>query len=442
MASNLNVVSLEERARALAERNGGPAGVDALTVTQFYGQVERAVLSAFSRSLWITGEIRSLKVLPKGHCFIDLVDPANANEPGAPVLSVKCWSTKWRSVKNSLDQLGVNLEVGMVVRVRGDVGFYKARGTVDFTLSELDTEALLGKVAAERARLIQALVDEDLFDRQKRLSSPLLPLRIGLVASPGTEGCNDFLGQLEASGMAFAVTLVPSAVQGADAPASIARAIAFLQTRPLDVVVLVRGGGSKADLATFDTEPVVRAVATSNIPVVTGIGHTGDLSLADEVAHRYFITPTECGQSLGRQVREFWERNIDRGARIARLAAHRVEREEQVVGHHRQQLGTFARLSLVRHGDRLLQRRGRLVELARRKMETEAEGLAQRRRLLNAYDYQRLLERGYSLTRDANGVIVRSVADLAPGSTLVTQLADGAVTSSVVEVASAGVGEP
>lgn len=82
------------------------------------------------------------------------------------------------------------------------------------------------------------------------------------------------------------------------------------------------------------------------------------------------------------------------------------------------------------------------MELARRKMETEAEGLAQRRRLLNAYDYQRLLERGYSLTRDANGVIVRSVADLAPGSTLVTQLADGAVTSNVVEVASAGVGEP
>ena len=82
---------------------------------------------------------------------------------------MKCWSTRWRSVRSTLDRLGITLDAGMVVRVRGEVQFYKARGTVDFILSELDTDALLGKVAAERARLIKALVDEGLFDRQRRL---------------------------------------------------------------------------------------------------------------------------------------------------------------------------------------------------------------------------------------------------------------------------------
>ena len=139
--------------------DAGPGGADALTITELYSRVDRALKSAFSDELWITGEIRSMKVLTRGHCFIDLVDPTNAQDTGAPTLNVKCWSTQWRSVRTTLDRLGIALEAGMVVRARGEVQFYKARGSVDFILRELDTDALLGKVAAERARLIKALVD-------------------------------------------------------------------------------------------------------------------------------------------------------------------------------------------------------------------------------------------------------------------------------------------
>ena len=199
------------------------------TVAELYERVERAVRGAFPSEVWITGEVRSMKVLTKGHCFLDLVDPAQAGDPGAPTLSAKCWSGTWRSVRSALDRIGVALEAGMVVRVRGDVGLYKARGTVDFTVREIDTEALLGRVAAERARLVKALVDEDLYDRQRRLPLPVVPLRIGLVASPGTEGCNDFLGGLRGSGLAFDVRLAPTAVQGTEAPASVAAAVAGLQ---------------------------------------------------------------------------------------------------------------------------------------------------------------------------------------------------------------------
>ena len=300
------------------------AGTDALSITEFYNRVDRALRSAFSSELWITGEIRTMKVLPKGHCFIDLVDPTNAQDSGAPTLNVKCWSTRWRSVRSTLDSLGITLDAGMVVRARGKVEFYKARGTVDFILSELDTDALLGKVAAERARLIKALVDEGLFDRQRRLQVAALPLRVGLVASPDTEGYNDFLGGLRSSGMAFEVTVAPTAVQGKVAPARVAAAISNLQTEPLDVIVVVRGGGSKADLAAFDQERVARAIATSVVPVWTGIGHTGDQSVADEVANRSFITPTECGQELALLALDYWRRVEDAGTAVARLAHEQV----------------------------------------------------------------------------------------------------------------------
>ena len=110
------------------------------------------------------------------------------------MLKVVCWSSRWGKVRSTLDQLGIVLDAGMVVRVRGEVQLYKPRGDISFILSELDTDALLGKVAAERARLVKALVDEDLFDRNRRLPVPGPALRVGLVASPGTEGFRDFMG--------------------------------------------------------------------------------------------------------------------------------------------------------------------------------------------------------------------------------------------------------
>ena len=465
---------LESRAQRLLADHAGP---DALSITEFYRRVDRSIRSSFPDDLWVTGEIRSIKVLPRGHCFIDLVDPTNAQDSGAPTLNVKCWSTRWRSVRSTLDRLGIVLDSGMVVRAKGEVQFYKARGTVDFILSELDTDALLGKVAAERARLIKALVDENLFDRQQRLPVPSLPLRVGLVASPDTEGCNDFLGGLDASGLAFTVTIAPTAVQGKAAPNRIARALTKLQHEPLDVIVVVRGGGSKADLSAFDSEPVARAIATSDVPVWTGIGHTGDQSVADEVANRAFITPTECGQELARLATEFWRAGMEAGLIIGRLSRDLLGRSEHALDRHRHGMVTGARSQLDRHADRLvhrstsvrgavrsqldahghlLQARGRLVArsslrsldtgraaldvraqrlagLPNQRLQVEEIRTAQWRRLLGAYDYRRQLERGYSVTRDASGRVVRSAAELPPGSRMVTRLADGDVASIVTE---------
>jgi exodeoxyribonuclease VII large subunit len=362
-----------------------------------------------------------------------------------------------------------------VVRVRGEVQLYKPRGDISFILSEFDTDALLGKLAAERARVIKALTDEGLLDRNRSLPIPAVPLRVGLVASPGTEGYRDFLGQLEASGFAFDVRAVATQVQGRDAHKTVARAVRALASTDCDLIVVVRGGGSKADLAAFDSEVVARAIATSDVPVWAGIGHTGDQSVADEVANRSFITPTECGQELARRAETYWVTALEAGAVLGRLADELVVRNDDHLGRARRRLATGARMQLGRHGDRLAHRasavRGQvqgqldvhgqllsgqgvaiakaavravedadrfvvrcatlLAALPERRLEVDERQITQWRRLLAAYDYQRQLERGYSVTRDATGAVVRSVATVTTGDRLVTQVADGALASVV-----------
>jgi len=452
-------VTLEERARRLARGAAAPGtGLpDAMSIAELYDQVDRAVRSAFPDDVWITGEVRSMNVLRNGHCFLDLVDPTQGDDPGAPKLNAKCWAGTWRGVKASLDKLGIALEVGMVVRARGKVELYKARGSVDFILRELDTEALMGRVAADRARLVQALVDEDLYDRQRRLRPPVVPLRVGLVASQGTEGYHDFLGQLEASGLAFRVTHVQSAVQGSDAPEQLANAVRALQAVAVDVIAVVRGGGAKADLAAFDHETVARAVAAADVPVWTGIGHTNDISVVDEVAQRACITPTECGRELANLVLSSWQRIEDAGLRLARLVAHGADREAVALAGRRRALATGSRAQLDRQADRLATVRASLERSATAVVESSRTGLANRsaraaagavqaldlatlratqhRRLLGAYDVDRQLERGWSVTRLPDGSVLRSVADLHPGTVLVTQLADGTLTSEVTGTA-------
>ena len=286
---------------------------ETLSIRDLYRRIDHALRAALPGEVWITGEVRSVTVSSKGLCYIELVDPVHGRISSAPVVKVVCWSRRWATIQAALRRLGIVLEAGMVVRVRGAVQLYQPRGEISFVLSDLDIDALVGKVAAERARLIKALVDEDLFERNRRIPVPTVPLRIGLVASPGTEGYRDFMGCLDSSGMAFSVRAIPTQVQGHVASRSVASALRRLQSSECELIVVVRGGGSKVDLAIFDAEPVARAIAGSSKPVWTGIGHTGDQSVADQVANRSFITPTECGQELARLVTSFWSAGVAAG---------------------------------------------------------------------------------------------------------------------------------
>jgi exodeoxyribonuclease VII large subunit len=437
---------------------------DVLSIATLLDQVQAAITRAFPRGqlLWVRGEVQSITDRT-GHCYIDLVDPDAPRGRDAKVLKINCWQRTWVPMKAALAGQGIVLEVGTVVTLRGRVEFYAPRAQVNFIAVDVDVDALLGRLAARRAALLKTLEAEGLLRRNGALSVPALALRIGVVASPGTEGFNDFVGQLVGSGLAFDIVVVPAQVQGTAAPAALARGITALARAACDVVVLVRGGGSKADLGAFDSEPVARAIALCPVPVWTGIGHTGDQSVADIVAGRAFVTPTECGQELVLRAGGWWESVAAVADRVLGRATEVLEGAVQRDRSTRARLGQATRHQLHRHAERLDGRARRVASQARRQLDVAALSVQQRsariapcahgavghhaerleswRRLLSAYNVDRQLERGYTLTVGEDGHIVRSATALEPGSMLVTRFADGRAVSGVqsVELTTAGV---
>ena len=431
---------------------------DALSIASLLAQVQVALGGMFprGRGVWVRGEIQTISDHRSGHCYMDLVDPDSSRGRERPVLKVNCWRTTWGPIRRMLAGQGVTLQPGMVVTLRGRVELYAARSQVNFVAAEIDVSALLGRMAAQRAALLKTLETEGLLRRNAGLPVPEVPLVVGLVASPRTEGFEDFLGQLAGSGLAFVVRLAPVQVQGPRAPASIAAALAAVARSACDLTVVVRGGGAKADLAAFDTEIVARAVADHPLPIWTGIGHTGDQSVTDLVANRAFITPTACGQELVRRVAAFHETVADAGVRLRHRAIEAMEQARTGHLHARRRLVGSARGQLRHHGERivgharrlgvhahrhvedgraLLERRvGRLGTLSVAAVDRHEERLHSLRRLIGAYDLERQLERGYSLTLDDDGRIVRSVSSLRVGQRLHTRFADGSVHSRVDSV--------
>jgi exodeoxyribonuclease VII large subunit len=372
------------------------------------------------------------------------------------VLKVKCWRTSWEPISAGLARQGVALEPGMVVVIRGTLDFYKPRAELGFLLSEVDVAAILGRLAQRRAALLELLKSEGLLLRNRRLAVPPVPLRVGLVASPGTEGHSDFVGQLTGSQYAFDIVLAAASVQGRQAPSSISGALVALARRGCDIAVVVRGGGSKADLAAFDTEPVARAMTMMPIPVWVGIGHTGDQSVADIVANRSFVTPTECGQELVSHVALWWESVTDRAGVVSRRALQVLDDASERDGAMRHRLVRCALQQLQRHNERVDACADRLARIVPRQVEACAAHLSTRavrigslagagldrqtdrvaasRRLLAAYDLERQLERGYTLTLDSSGRLLRSAGELNPGDVVSTRFADGSARSAVQDV--------
>ena len=319
---------------------------DVLSIGGLYEQVEHALAQAFprTRQLWVRGEIHHLSDHRSGHLYLELTDPddsAGRSGPrgrgGLPTLNVKCWRTTWAPLRHALAKEGIELAEGMIVVLRGSLDLYRAKGELSLVLAEIDVTAILGRMAAQRAALLRKLELEGLLGANAALAVPDVTMHVGLVASPGTEGCNDFLGRLTESSFGFRVSFVPVSVQGTHAPASIARALHFLSRSDCDIIALVRGGGSRADLAAFETEIVARAVARSTKPVFTGIGHTGDETVADIVAARSCITPTECGHAIALSTHQWWSAHVAAPAdalarRVPAFLAEAQRRDAQARG--------------------------------------------------------------------------------------------------------------
>jgi exodeoxyribonuclease VII large subunit len=390
-----------------ANHSGDRIADSAQSVSELINAIN-AVLTRQFRDVWVYGEVGKVSQPSSGHVYFDLVED---NDGEKHVISVKLWRGVRQRLMPKMQQHDMDIVSGIKVRIRGTPDVYGASGQFGFKMSDIDPRFTLGDLAAQRDEIIAKLKLEGLYDRNRHLALPLVPLSIGVVTSKGSAAHADFLKTLEESNIGFTVTLCDVRVQGDGSAEQVAAAITLLGSQPLvDVVAVIRGGGSRTDLATFDNEIVARAVATCKAPVFTGIGHDVDKSIADEVAFSWNKTPTACAVAIVERVNEF-VRQVDSAAqRIANVVLAALANSERRVANA---VGRLRTLRLT------------VLDAAKSRIDLLATEVA-------GFDPVVLMRRGWSITYNADGKVLKSVKQAKRGEGLTTRVADGAIVSTVV----------
>jgi exodeoxyribonuclease VII large subunit len=440
-----------------------PSERDVYTVSRLNREV-KILLEAGMPLLWVEGELSNLARPASGHWYFSLKDRD---------AQVRCAMFRQRT-----QGLRFTPRDGLAVVARVRVGLYEARGDYQLIVEHLE-EAGAGALRREFDKLRDKLEREGLFASELKRPLPALPRRIGVVTSPSGAAVRDILHILARRFRAVPIVIYPTAVQGAQAVPELLAALERASRRAeCDVLIVARGGGSLEDLWAFNDERVARAIAAMPMPVVTGIGHEVDFTIADFVADVRAPTPSGAAELVVPDSRE-WFARLGQLAQRLRLAGQRGLREQQrrldTLAHRlgradpatrihagmqrlddlEQRLARAARLGLARRDSRLRQLESRLarraptsllrelrireLSLAARLEQAMARRIAQAsQRLavaggaLGAVSPLATLERGYAIvTRAADGRVVRSASDVAIGADIEARIGRGRVTARV-----------
>ncbi|MCU1498197.1 MAG: xseA, partial [Acidimicrobiales bacterium] len=298
---------------------GGPP---TLTVGELAARIARLTASAFPGDLWVEGQIRNLSRSANGHAYFDLAEPTAAGEQPRAQVSVTLLAPERKLVNAQLKRVGgaVRMDDGIEVRIQGRLRWYAPRGTLQLKMHGIDPAFTLGRLQADRDRILAGLLADGLLDANRARPLTLVPLRVGLVTSVGSAAHADVLAEFAASGLGFTIRTVDARTQGPDSARSVVHGLHRLAGDGVDVILLVRGGGARTDLAGFDTDLIARAVAAMPVPVFTGIGHEVDRSIADDVAHSAHKTPTAAAAAVIALVRAFLDRVDERWDQARRAA--------------------------------------------------------------------------------------------------------------------------
>lgn len=395
-----------------------------ITVSQLVGHV-RGLLEVDPglANVWVEGEVSNFKQATSGHCYFTLKDPRAV---------MPC--VMWRNDAQRLRRLPVD---GEQVAIHGYVSVYEPQGKIQFYADRLDL-AGLGRLYQELEALKAKLAAEGLFDAARKRPLPAWPGRVGVVTSAKAAALRDILRTLAVRYPLVDVLLAPAAVQGAEAPAQIAAAIELLNhwhlgVEPVDVIIVARGGGAIEELWAFNDERVVRAIAGSAVPVVSGVGHETDFTLADLAADVRAPTPTGAAALAVPDRQELAGQLPELRSRLQGAVRARIDRERRQVTQTRRLLG---RLSPA---VQLATRRQQVDEMNRTMTRTAVHRLAVQRAQVNglrarlaSLDPGAVLKRGYAILHEpATGAVITSIAQATPGLLIRARVADGEFDATV-----------
>ncbi len=391
------------------------------TVSELTAHIKGLLLNdAPLRDVWVEGEISNFVQYTSGHCYFSLKD-AHA--------TLQC--VMWKSHAVWLPELPQD---GQHVLVHGHIDVYGPKGTYQLYVDFLQP-AGVGDLYAQFEALKAKLEAEGLFAPERKRPLPRWPQRIGVVTSPDGAALRDIVRVIRSRYAGVELVLSPTLVQGAEAPARIVAALtALIEHGNVDVILIARGGGSLEDLWAFNDEQVARAIAASPIPVVSGVGHETDFTIADFVADLRAPTPSAAamavvpdGQELRRQLQEYRHR-LTQHLQTLLLAKRRQLQEEHraLRMHHPQSQLNAARQRVDEWHRRMILSFAHTLTLAR----TRVTALAER---LHALNPRAVLQRGYAIVQHTDGRIISSVTHIQVGEHLYVFLQDGRLEAWVVD---------
>jgi len=370
----------------------------------------------------VEGEISNCRKSPSGHWYLTLKDE-----------HAEISAVIWRS---AAQRMRFEPKDGMKCLATGSLQVYVARGTCQFVIAKLMPQGV-GELEMAFRQLRDKLSAEGLFDESRKRPIPGIPRRIALVTSPSSAAVRDMVQVITRRWPSARIVIVPVRVQGEGAAEDIARGLRLVHRIPdVDVVITGRGGGSLEDLWCFNTEIVARAIAACRLPVIAAVGHEIDVSIADLVADRRALTPSEAGELVVPSATDLRDALRHIADRMRQTLRDRLERM-------RLKLSAIEARSVIQRPMTLVDQRRMDLDVCGERATRAIQLMTERRRRelgsvaasLQALSPLQVLARGYSLTQRYDGTIVRNANDVSTGDVLRTQLAGGVIFSKVSEPA-------
>jgi exodeoxyribonuclease VII large subunit len=402
------------------------------TLSELLGQVKGALEKELPDQYWVVAEIMELR--ESRHCYLELIEKSEENDSLLAKVRATIWASRYGMLRPFFEaSTGTRLKSGIKILCKATVEFHAQYG-LSLNITDIDPSYTLGDLARKKQEVIQRLRKEGVFDMNRELPFPLVPQHIAVISSETAAGYGDFMETIQNNrhGFYFHATLFPAVMQGDEAPLSITSAMEeiYESDSDFDCVVLIRGGGSKADLESFNHYDLSYFITQFPLPVITGIGHERDESVADMVAHKGLKTPTAVAEFLVDQLLAF---EFQLSAMLDRLSTSvrmRVQGDLSRLERYGRDMMHLSKALLFQQSEQVRQTEDRLRRELAMLLERKGEYLAQLKKRNELVDPRNILLRGYSMTL-LEGKSISSIKNIKPGSLLETRLYKGSIISKV-----------
>ena len=409
--------------------------METLSLLELNGRVKSTLQFEMPDAYWVQAEISSISPSGQGHCYLELVQKDATGRNFLAKAKANIWRGTWLKLKPYFEaQTGETLKVGMKVLLQVTVTFHEVYG-YSLVVQDIDPAYTMGDMARRRKEILEQLARDGVIGLNKELEIPALPHRIAVISSATAAGWGDFRNQLDGNiyGFRFYVKLFPALMQGDDVERSVVSALNAVAARrdDFDLVVIIRGGGAVSELSCFDSYNLAFNIANFPLPVITGIGHERDDTVADVVAHTKVKTPTAAAEFIINRVFDTASELENLTRRMSDAITDRMNTENVRIERLSQKLPSLFAVLRARQEQLLETVWIRSVNGVRNLLTSQTHKLEILDKTLAAADPAVILKRGYSLTR-AGGRVVKSASDLKKGDRLTTVFADGSVESEII----------